>query len=290
MSDVVSRISVRPLSPALGAEVSGVDLGRELSPETVEQIRDAWNRHIVLVFRGQDLTMDQQLRFAANFGNLGERRRAWTSMKKDREGLLQTNKHTLLVSNITENGKPIGAFGEGEMWFHIDSGYAERPYRYTFLYGLEIPSRGGNTRFANMYKVYEALPDDIKRAIEGRTALHVHEYKRSERVQLPEGEPDAPHWHHPIVHTHPETGRKAVFVDQLMTARIDGLPADESERLLQRIFEITDRPEFVFEHEWRLKDFVMWDNRCVVHARTDFPREERRLLRRCTIEGDPLVP
>ncbi len=289
MGTLTQEICVTPLSDALGAEISGVDLSAELSPETVAEIRRAWQKHIMLVFRGQELSLEAQLRFAGYFGRLGERRRAKTALKKDAEGLLQTNPHTLLVSNIKVEGKPIGAFGEGEMWFHIDSGYAERPYRYTFLYGLEIPSRGGDTRFANMYRVYEALPDDIKQTIAGRTALHVHEYKRSERVRVPDGTPDAPHWHQPVAHTHPETGRKSLFVDQLMTARIDGLDSDESERILQAMFELTDRPEFIYAHKWQLKDFVMWDNRCVVHARTDFPRDENRLLRRCTVEGDPLV-
>lgn len=288
MTTAALSIGVRPLSPALGAEITGVDLSEKLSAGTVQQIRDAWNRYIVLVFRGQDLSMEQQLRFASYFGELGERKRSKTGLKKSEEGVLQTNRHTLLVSNMKLDGKPIGAFGEGEMWFHIDSGYAERPYRYTFLYGMEIPSRGGNTRFANMYLAYDRLPAEMKAKIAGRTALHVHEYKRAERAALPDDVVDAPHWHHPVAITHPETGRKALFVDRLMTARIDGLGREESEDLLTRLFDHTENPEFIYEHVWSLKDFIMWDNRCVVHARTDFPREENRLLRRCTVEGDLL--
>jgi taurine dioxygenase len=282
------HIRVTPLSEALGAEISGVDLSRELSPGTVKEIRDAWNRYIVLVFRGQDLSMEEQLRFAGYFGPLGERRRKKTALKKAEEGLLQTNPHTLLVSNMKVDGKPIGAFGEGEMWFHIDSGYAERPYRYTFLYGLEIPSRGGNTRFANMYKAYETLPEAIKSKILGRTALHVHEYKRAERVPPPDDLINAPHWHQPVVITHPETGRKSLFVDRLMTSCIDGMGREESEELLNQLFDHSENPDFIYEHVWRKKDFIMWDNRCVTHARTDFPKNENRLLRRCTVEGEPL--
>jgi taurine dioxygenase len=288
MTTVADDIRVTPLSNALGAEISGVDLRRELAPDTVRRIRDAWNEHIVLVIRDQDLSMEQQLRFAGCFGALGERRRKKTALKKAEEGLLQTNPHTLLVSNIKVDGKPIGAFGEGEMWFHIDSGYAERPYKYTFLYGLEIPSRGGNTRFANMYKAYETLPEEIKERVRGRTALHVHEYKRAERVPPPEDLAAAPHWHHPVVVTHPETGRKSLFVDRLMTSCIDGMDREESESLLTYLFDHAENPAFIFEHVWRRKDFIMWDNRCVTHARTDFPRDENRLLRRCTVEGEPL--
>src|SRR5689334_3603 len=131
MQDVLD-IQVTPLSPACGAEISGVDLTRPLPPETVKAIRDAWNKYIVLVFRGQQVSQDDQLRFASYFGELGERKRAKTQLAKKIEGTQQTNPNVLLVTNIKENGVPIGAFGEGEFWFHIDGGYTERPYRYTF--------------------------------------------------------------------------------------------------------------------------------------------------------------
>ena len=202
--------------------------------------------------------------------------------------MYQTDPHTLLVSNMKVDGKPIGAFGEGEMWFHIDSGYAEKPYKYTFLYGLKLPSWGGNTRFANMYRAYEELPEDIKRQIAGRRAMHVHEYKRAERVDTSADVSDAPHWYHPIVISHPETGRKSLFVDRLMTFRIEGMAHADSERLLNLLFDHSESPQFVYEHVWRLKDFVMWDNCCTTHGRTYFPENEERLLRRCTVEGEAL--
>lgn len=285
----LTQVKVTPLSPVLGAEISGVDLRRELTPDEVEQIRAAWHKHIVLVIRGQDLTLEEQKRFAANFGDLGERKRAKSeNYRKKIEGLYQTDPHTLLVSNIKVDGKPIGAFGEGEMWFHIDSGYAEKPYKYTFLYGLELPSVGGNTRFVNTYTAYEKLPDEIKRKIAGRKALHVHEYKRAERVDTSADVSDAPHWSHPIAITHPETGRKALFVDRLMTFRIEGMPHDESEALLSTLFDHAENPDFIYEHEWKLKDLIMWDNRATIHGRTWFPEHENRLLRRCTVEGTPL--
>ena len=288
METLTRSVTVTPLSPALGAEISGVDLREDLSQETVELIRKAWQEHLVLVIRGQDLTLEEQLRFAGYFGKLGERRRGKTALRKKSEGVLQTNPHTLLVSNIKVDGKPIGAFGEGEMWFHIDSGYTETPYKYTFLYGMELPSWGGNTRFVNMYRAYESLPEGLKRQIAGRTALHVHEYKRAERVGPPDTLGDAPHWHHPVAISHPETGRKSLFVDRLMTAQVDGLDRDESESLLLRLFDHSENPDFIYEHVWQLKDLIMWDNRCVVHARTHFPENENRLLRRCTVEGGPL--
>lgn len=286
--DTLTGLTVTPLSPVLGAEISGLDITKDPTPDVVEEIRGIWREHIVLVFRGQDLTLEQQLRFAANFGRLGERKRVSTAFKKSTEGLYQTDPYSLLVSNIKVDGKPIGAFGEGDMWFHIDSGYAERPYKYTFLYGLELPSTGGNTLFSNGYMAYEALSEDIKRKIAGRKALHIHEYKRSEKVDTSGDISGSPHWYHPVAVTHPETGRKALFVDRLMTSAIEGMDPTESEKLLNQLFDHAENPDFIFEHVWRLKDFVMWDNRCVTHGRSYFPKDENRLLRRCTIEGEPL--
>ncbi|MFT5539058.1 MAG: taurine dioxygenase [Alphaproteobacteria bacterium] len=285
---MLADLTVTPLSPALGAEVSGVDLSRDVPDDVLEEIRAAWQKYNVLVIRGQDLTMEQQLAFAGRFGELGERKRQKTAFKKKEEGVYQTNPHTLLVTNIMVDGKPIGAFNEGDMWFHIDSGYAERPYKYTFLYGMELPSTGGNTRFANTYTAYEKLPEDLKKQIEGRRALHIHQYKRVEKVDLSVDISSSPHWYHPVVITHPETGRKALFVDRLMTAAIEGLERAESDALMERLYDHVETPAFIYEHVWQLKDFLMWDNRCVVHGRTWFPEDERRLLRRCTIEGDPL--
>src|SRR5262245_59168297 len=162
MQDVL-EMQVVPLSPACGAEIKGVDLTKPLSRETVEAIRDAWNKHLVLVFRGQEISQDQQLKFASYFGDLGSRKKAPEKLRTRAEGSLQDHEKVLLVSNIKdENGIPIGAFGEGDFWFHIDSGYSAKPYQYTFLYALELPSIGGNTMFANMYKAYDAVPEALK--------------------------------------------------------------------------------------------------------------------------------
>lgn len=290
MVDVLDDLKITPLSSACGAEITGVDLTQDLSDRTIAAIRQAWNDHIVLVFRGQTLTEDQQLRFAARFGNLGKRKNALFAeeLRARSEGVLQTNPNVLLVSNIKVNGEPIGAFGEGDMWFHIDSGYSERPYNYTFLYALELPSTGGNTLFSNMYMAYDALPAEMKEKLKGRKALHIHEYKRTEKVEVGNDLSHAAHWFHPVFATHSETGRKSLFVDRLMTARIEGFAKEENEVLLEQLYEIGERSEFVYEHQWRLNDFVMWDNRCSIHARTWFPPEERRLLRRCAVEGAPI--
>jgi taurine dioxygenase len=284
----VCEITATPLSSACGAEISGVDLTRPLSPRTVAAIGAAWGKHLVLVFRGQSLTQEQQLRFASYFGELGSRKKAPESLRGRAEGVQQDHEKVLLVSNITVDGQPIGAFGDGEFWFHIDSGYAARPYKYTFLYALELPSTGGNTRFSNMYKAYAVVPEALKEKLRGKRALHIHEYNRAKRANPHRDIAAIPHSYHPVFVSHPETGRKSLFVDRLMTARIEGLPKDESDTILGQLYDIGERPEFIYEHVWRLGDFVMWDNRCTIHARTDFPKGERRLLRRCTLEGSPL--
>src|SRR5438477_12404092 len=167
MQDVVD-IQVTPLSAACGAEIKGVDLTKPLSEVAVEAIKDAWGKHLVLVFRGQKVSQDDQLRFATYFGDLGLRKKAPEKLRSRAEGIQQDHEKVLLVTNIKVDGQPIGAFGDGEFWFHIDSGYSARPYKYTFLYALELPAKGGNTLFSNMYEAYEAVPAALKERIRGR--------------------------------------------------------------------------------------------------------------------------
>ena len=286
--DKPAGFEIRPLSPACGAEIVGLDISQTLPEQTIDDIRAAWAEHIVLVFRDQELTEPQQLGFAARFGALGERKQAPDALRHRTEGTEQTDSRVLLVSNKMVDGKPIGSFGDGDMWYHIDSGYSERPYKYTFLYGVELPSTGGNTLFSNTYAAYDALPADMKDKLAGRKALHIHQYERRARVDISGDISGSPHWFHPVFITHPETGRKALFVDRLMTRRIEGLDPDDSEETLDFLYDHIEKREFVYEHVWQLGDFVMWDNRCSVHGRTYFPKDEGRILRRCTIEGEPL--
>jgi len=280
-------IQVVPLSPACGAEIRGVDASRALAPTTITAIREAWARYLVLVFRNQSLDQNEQLRFSACFGDLGSRKKAPEALRSRAEGLQQDNEKILLVSNIKVDGQPIGAFGEGEFWFHIDSGYAPRPYRYTFLHALELPSAGGDTLFSNMYLAYESLPPEMKEKLRGKRALHIHEYNRARQAN-PAAIASTPHSYHPVFITHPDTGQKSLFVDRLMTTAIEDLSETESAGVLEQLYAAGERRDFIYEHVWRPGDFVMWDNLCTIHARTDFPKSERRLLRRCTVEGQPL--
>ena len=159
----------------------------------------------------------------------------------------------------------------------------------SMLYSLEVPSKGGNTLFANAYKAYETLPPAIKQRIEGRKALNAYDYDAAATrrgTKLREGVPS--YWH-PIVRTHPATGRKALYVNRLMTIEIEGLSRAESDELLNILFDHQEQREFIYEHIWRPHDLLMWDNRCTLHARTDFSAEERRLMRRLTILGEKPV-
>src|SRR5947208_2481814 len=173
-------ISVVPLSGALGAEIKGVDLRAPQDAAAVAAIRDAFDRNVVVVFGDQQLSEDDQLRVAGYFGKVAARRRPASG--RDPGG--QWDTPFMLVTNIVEDGKPIGVFGDGEMWFHHDTSYYPEPHRATFLYAMKLPSTGGNTCFSNMYKAYENVPRALRDRLEGRKVLQVHDYKRRERLDL----------------------------------------------------------------------------------------------------------
>jgi taurine dioxygenase len=278
-------LTITPLSAALGAEVTGLDLRRPLDPASVSAIRDAFDRHVVLCIRDQELSEDDQLRAAGYFGKVHVRRRPANG--RDPGG--QWDTPFMLVTNIVEGGKPIGVFGDGEMWFHHDTSYYPEPHRATLLYAMTLPSWGGNTCFSNMYKAYENIPRALRDRLEGRKILQVHDYKRRERLDLDKIDLNSVrHYAQPIFITHPATGRKALYVSRLMSARIEGLAREESDAALDELFAIAEDPAIVYEHRWRLGDLVIWDNWCSIHARKDFPREEPRLMRRLTIEGQAM--
>jgi taurine dioxygenase len=273
-------LGVRPLSPAMGAEILGVDLRDDIDVHGFAQIRDAWHQNLVIVLRGQNLSEEDQVRFAEKFGPP-----AVIHTKQ----FVRNHPAVMLISNIREDGKPIGALPDGEMHFHSDQCHQERPAMASILYALEVPRAGGNTLFANGYTAYETLPPEIKRRIEGRKALNAYDYATAATKRGTRLGQGVPSYAHPVVRTHPATGRKALYVNRLMTVRIDGLPAQESDELLAMLFDHQERREFIYEHVWRAGDLVMWDNRCTLHARTDFSPDERRLMRRVTILGEKPV-
>jgi taurine dioxygenase len=278
-------MKITPLSKALGAEITGLDLRKPLDDATVKTIRDAFDQNIFVVFREQELSEDDQLRAAGYFGKVHIRRKPVTT--RDPGGAFDTP--FMLVTNIVENGKSIGVFGDGEMWFHHDTSYYPEPHRATLLYSMKLPSWGGNTCFSNMYKAYENIPQPLRDKLEGKKVLQVHDYKRRERLDIEQIDLNSVRHHEqPIFITHPATGRKALYISRLMSARILGLSRVESETALEQLFEISEDPAIVYEHKWKLGDLVIWDNWCSIHARKDFPRDEPRLMRRLTIEGQAM--
>jgi taurine dioxygenase len=274
------EIGVRPLSASIGAEIVGLDLSQPMSDALFAKVLDTWHRNLVVLFRDQQLSEDDQVRFGARFGPpaVSHTKRFTTK-----------NPAVMLISNIRENGQMIGALPDGEMHFHSDQCHQERPAMASMLYALEVPGKGGNTLFANGYKAYETLPESIKKRIEGRKALNAYDYEAAAMhrgTRLREGIPSC--WH-PAVRTHPATGKKALYVNRLMTIAIEGMPQEESDRLLGMLFDHQEQLQFVYEHVWRPHDLLLWDNRCALHARTDFSAAERRLLRRLTILGEKPV-
>jgi taurine dioxygenase len=274
-----STVSVRQLSPALGAEIMGVDLRNPISDELKQKFLDVWHQYLVILLRNQTLDEDAQVRFAETFG----------TPAKNTSGRTFSAKHpsVMLVSNIREDGKPIGALPDGEMHFHTDQCHQAIPAKATMLYAIEIPSKGGDTLFSNAYAAYETLPDEIKQRIAGRRAFNAYTTDTTLRSTNYD-DAKSSYWH-PVVRTHPATGRKALYVNRLMTREIEGLPREESDAILEKLFDHQEEPRFVYGHVWRPGDILMWDNRCTLHARTDFSAGERRLLRRVTILGEKPV-
>ena len=273
-------VLTKPLSPALGAEILGVDLSAPLSDAVFAQIEDIWHENLVIVLRDQHLSEDDQLRFAKRFGALStsHTRRFNTDSPS-----------VMLISNIRENGKPIGALPDGEMHFHTDQCHQEKPAMGSMLYAIEIPSIGGNTLFANCYAAYESLPPEIKARIKERKAINAYDYDTASSKRGSKLRDGIPFYAHPIVRTHAVTMRKSLYVNRLMTLSIEGMGEAESDALLNILFDHQEQKPFIYEHVWRVNDLVLWDNRCTLHARTDFSECERRLLRRVVIVGEKPV-
>lgn len=267
-------VAARPLSAAIGVEILDIDLRDDLADAVMEAIRDLWRRNCVILVRGQSLDEAAQVRFARRFGELGK----VLHQHNGRASL----PGVMYISNIRENGKLIGALPDGEMYFHSDQCYIEHPSVGTMLYAMEVPSRGGDTIFANMFAAYDALSDEMKARLEGLTALNVYDYENAATVRGSQPREGVPSWAHPVVRMHP-VGRKALYVNRLMTHHIVGVDRSESDALLEALFAHQEQERFRYAHVWKPGDLIMWDNRSALHARSDFDASERRLMRRTVV-------
>jgi taurine dioxygenase len=277
-----TNLEVVPLTKHIGAEIRGIDLRYTLGAETIRDIHKAWLDHLVLVFRGQRFSQGDLIRATAYFGEIGPLSRPPKYFPKGYEKLLP---NIMLISNIRENGEIIGALPDGEMNFHHDMIHAELPHNGTLLYSVEIPSYGGDTLFASGYAAYDALDPTVRHRLEGRKALNHYNYGTTIRGDTSKAVEAFNEAVHPVFRTHDETGRKAIYVDRLMSVKIIDMPEAESDELLNAVFDHSERAEFVYRHIWRVGDLLVWDNRCSAHARDDFPSDQRRLMWRTTVKG-----
>ncbi len=278
---------IRPLAGApLGAEVLGLDLSRPLGDADFARLHQAHLDHHVVVFRDQRITPRQHIDFSRRFGPL--------QIHVLKNFQLADHPEILIVSNIKDaSGQPIGLGDAGHYW-HSDLSYKERPSLGSLLHAQELPGEGGDTLFADQHAAYDALPAALRRVIGPLRAEHSYLAKYEELrarspwrpaltpAQIAEVAPAI----HPVVRTHPETGRRALFVNEHFTTRIVGLPEDESRALLAELFAAAIKPEFIYRHVWQPHDLVFWDNRSVQHLAAGTPDSERRKLYRTTVEGD----
>ena len=275
-SSQLQPFTATPLSPAVGTEIFELDLCQPLTAKTVAALREIWVNSGLLVFRNNGLTIEDQTRFAAYFGTPSETN---TRTDPDRDPRI------LLISNIRENGKPIGALPDGELQFHSDSAFHEEPLMATLLYSVEIPSTGGDTLFSNATAAYDQLPAPLKEQLKNLTAVNGYDYSTQVK-RAGYDRSSGPHAIHPVLRTHPETRRKAIYVNRLMTEEICDLPDADSDSILSDLFDRIEDSDIRYTHVWKTGDLLMWDNRFVQHARNDFPTTERRLLRRVGLLGD----
>jgi taurine dioxygenase len=279
-----SRFTVLPTGKALGAEIQGVDL-RIVDTEDFASIYRAWLDHLVLLFRGQNLTDEDLVAFSEKFGDLD-----WAPVQESGRRFVEGHPEIYVVSNVMENGEPIGSLGAGEASWHTDMSYLQDPPKASILYALEVPPSGGNTYFNNMYRAYEFLPDAVKKRIEGKMLKHDATYNSGGYVRQGIAAIDdpitSPGTFHPLVCTHPETKRRVLYLGRRRNAYINGLSLAESESLLDELWSQANCEEFEWHNEWRVGDLVLWDNRCTMHRRDPFDATSRRVMHRTQIKGE----
>jgi taurine dioxygenase len=278
-------IAITPFQGPVGAEVTGLDLSQPLADDDFKRIHRAHLDHHVVVFRDQRITPEQHIAFSRRFGPL--------QIHVLHQFQLSGHPEILIVSNVMENGKPIGLGDAGHFW-HSDLSYKETPSLGSLLHAQELPAEGGDTLFANMHLAWDTLPQALRDAVKGRSAEHTYLAKYAELQKRSPWRPNLSAEQiaqvkpvvQPMVRTHPETGRKALFVSEHFTTRVIDMPEGESRDLLQALFDHSVREEHLYRHQWREHDLVFWDNRSLMHLAAGTPDHLRRKMYRTTIEGD----
>ncbi len=271
-------------SPWLGAEVSGVDL-RAIDDRDFAAIHRAWIAHQVLLFRGQDLSDTDLIAFSRRFGDLDH-----APIQENGQSIANGMPEIYVVSNVIENGVAIGSLGYGEAVWHTDMSYLPAPPMASMLYSLEIPPFGGDTCFVDMYGAFDELPDHLRDKVIGMRVKHDGTYNSGGFVRkgvTPTNDPrEAPGTIHPLVCTHPESGRRMLYLGRRRMAWLEGLGLAESETLLNEIWHHATQDKYTWRHHWKTGDLVLWDNRCTMHRRDPFDPAKRRVMHRTQIKGD----
>ena len=275
------------LSEAIGIEVRGLNISEPIDDVVGLALRQAWAKNSMLLVRGQNLTEDEQFAYARIYGKVAARVKPPVEKRAYRAD--PDNPMQLVTNKVDKAGNPIGSLGDGEMWFHTDKCYVEKPHRASFLYAVEIPLSGGHTKFASLYNGYDCLPCSLRQKLEGRKVLQMYDYTKIEPGNLNQPLENLLHHWQPVFVTNPDTRRKAVYINRLMSVRVEGYSDDESRALINAVADIVEAPKNIYEHAWKPGDIIIWDNLSCLHARTDWPREQARTLRRVTIEGEVLA-
>jgi len=285
----MAKLKIQKLADALGAEVSGVDISKPLSKEDLGEILAAWKEHLVLRFRGQELTDPQLLEISRNFGEIDP-----PGPNSYGKPFLADFPDINVISNIKVGDQAVGGLGDGEAVWHADMTYIDTPPKASFLHALEIPPTGGDTAWGNMYVAYQALPTHLKQEIKGRKAIHDATYNSAGMIRKGMKDVtdprDAPGAHQPLVSKHPESGLPCLFLGRRRNSYILGMDLDASNQLLDELWAHIDNPEFTFTQVWQLHDLILWDNRCTLHRRDSFDPQSRRLMHRTQIKGSPVIP
>ncbi len=283
-------MTVNPLSPILGAEVTGLDLSRPLGENLLSEVRQSWlEAGGLLVIPGQRLTTAQHIEFSSRFGPLFGAPGEMALQETVSRYLHPDHPEIYRVSNQVMDGEPRGRAKAGNYW-HSDVSFKERPAAASILRAIEVPAAGGDTLFANMTAAYEALSDVMKEMLAPLRAVHDFAQTAATQFAKPIVVTDdlkgANHAVHPVVRTHGETGRKGLFVNPGMTTGLENFDTDESAALLGLLFRHATRPEFCYRHRYAQGDVVMWDNRSLMHYAVDDYGDQPRYMERTTVIGE----
>ena len=277
------NLKITPINGPLGAEICGINLAN-ISESEFEAIHLAWLDNCVILLRGQELTDQDLINFSKRLGTLD-----FAPVQETGRRFVKGYPEIYVISNVIENGQPIGSLGAGEAVWHTDMSYLEEPPKASMVYALEIPPVGGKTYFCNMYKALELLPNSLQTRINGLRLKHDGTYNSGgylrEGVEAIDDPVTSEGVYHPLICSHPETNRPVLYLGRRRNAYIEGLTLDESDKLLDEIWSYATHEQIAWGHKWMVGDVVLWDNRCTMHKRDSFNPETRRVLHRTQIKG-----